>query len=138
MEVVDAANRTDEFDDLVKFLQMARKKTREAYVETELCYAFAKTNRLAELEEFISTTNNANIQQVGDRCYDQQMYNAAKILYINIRFVLFLPSKQSGNLFLTKKQNRVPYSCSLIFGTLDNHAQSKFSSDHPHLNICCQ
>lgn len=85
MEVVDAANRTDEFDDLVKFLQMARKKTREAYVETELCYAFAKTNRLAELEEFISTTNNANIQQVGDRCYDQQMYNAAKILYVNIR-----------------------------------------------------
>lgn len=84
MEVVDAANRTDEFDDLVKFLQMARKKTREAYVETELCYAFAKTNRLAELEEFISTTNNANIQQVGDRCYDQQMFLAAKILYTNI------------------------------------------------------
>jgi len=64
LEVVDAANRTDDYDDLVKFLQMARKKTREAYVETELCFAFAKTNRLAELEEFISTTNNANIQQV--------------------------------------------------------------------------
>ena len=80
MEVVDAANRTDQFDDLVRYLQMARKKTRESYVETELCYAFAKTNRLAELEEYISATNNANIQQVGDRCYDQQMYQAAKIL----------------------------------------------------------
>ena len=84
MEVVDAANRTDQFDDLVRYLQMARKKTRESYVETELCYAFAKTNRLAELEEYISATNNANIQQVGDRCYDQQMYQAAKILYTNI------------------------------------------------------
>ena len=65
MEVVDAANRTDQFDDLVRYLQMARKKSRESYVETELCYAYAKTNRLAELEEFISATNNANIQQVG-------------------------------------------------------------------------
>merc|ERR1719356_601870 len=63
---------------------MAKKKSRESYVETELCYAFAKTNRLAELEEYISATNNANIQQVGDRCYDQQMYQAAKILYTNI------------------------------------------------------
>jgi len=84
MEVVDAANRTDQFDDLVRYLQMAKKKSRESYIETELCYAFAKTNRLAELEEFISATNNANIQQVGDRCYDQQMYQAAKILYTNI------------------------------------------------------
>ncbi|CBY36375.1 unnamed protein product [Oikopleura dioica] len=84
MEVVDAAHRNSEFDDLVKFLQMARKKTREAYVETELCYAFAKTNRLAELEEFIATSNNANVQQIGDRCYDQEMYQAAKILYASI------------------------------------------------------
>lgn len=45
---------------------MARKKARESYVETELVFAFAKTNRLADLEEFISGPNNANIQQVFD------------------------------------------------------------------------
>ena len=70
MEVVDAANRTDQFDDLVRYLQMARKKSRESYVETELCYASAKTTPLAELEEFISATNNANIQQV--RYFDKK------------------------------------------------------------------
>jgi hypothetical protein len=48
----------------VKFLQMARKKARESYVETELIFALAKTNRLAELEEFINGPNNAHIQQV--------------------------------------------------------------------------
>lgn len=84
MEVVDAAHRTGDHDDLVKFLQMARKKTREAYVETELCYALAKTNRLAELEEFIASSNNANVQQIGDRCYDQEMFQPAKILYSSI------------------------------------------------------
>lgn len=44
---------------------MARKKARESYVETELIFALAKTNRLAELEEFINGPNNAHIQQVG-------------------------------------------------------------------------
>merc|ERR1719427_854331 len=53
-------------------------------VETELVFAFAKTNRLADLEEFISGPNNANIQQVGDRCFNEQMYEAAKILFNNI------------------------------------------------------
>lgn len=52
------------WEDLVRYLLMARKKARESYVETELVYAFAKTNRLADLEEFISGPNNANIQQV--------------------------------------------------------------------------
>lgn len=52
------------WEDLVKFLQMARKKARESYVETELIFALAKTNRLAELEEFINGPNNAHIQQV--------------------------------------------------------------------------
>lgn len=43
---------------------MARKKARESYVETELIFALAKTNRLSELEEFVSGPNNAHIQQV--------------------------------------------------------------------------
>lgn len=52
------------WEELVKYLQMARKKARESYVETELIFALAKTNRLAELEEFINGPNNAHIQQV--------------------------------------------------------------------------
>lgn len=55
------------FEDLVRYLQMARKKTRETFIETELVFAFAKTNRLADLEEFISGPNHAQIQQVRER-----------------------------------------------------------------------
>ena len=43
---------------------MARKKARETFVETELVFAFAKTNRLADMEEFVSGPNHANITQV--------------------------------------------------------------------------
>ncbi|XP_008416354.1 clathrin heavy chain 1 isoform X2 [Poecilia reticulata] len=84
MEVVNAASKNDNWEDLVKFLQMARKKARESYVETELIFALAKTNRLAELEEFVSGPNNAHIQQVGDRCYEEGMYEAAKLLFNNV------------------------------------------------------
>ena len=55
---------SDNWEDLVKYLQMARKKARETFIETELVYAYAKTNRLADLEEFISGPNHANITQV--------------------------------------------------------------------------
>ncbi len=52
------------WEDLVKFLQMAGKKARESYVETELIFALAKTNRVTELEDFINGPNNAHILQV--------------------------------------------------------------------------
>ena len=45
---------------------MARKKARESYIESELIYAYARTNRLADLEEFISGPNHADIQKVGE------------------------------------------------------------------------
>jgi len=56
--------KTDSYEDLVRYLQMARKKARDTFVETELIFAYAKTNRLAELEEFISGPNHAQIGQV--------------------------------------------------------------------------
>ncbi|PIO53991.1 hypothetical protein TELCIR_24655, partial [Teladorsagia circumcincta] len=84
MEVVSKCTQTEHWEDLVRFLQMARKKSRESYIETELVYALAKTGRLTELEEFISGPNHAQIGLIGDRCFDNGMYDAAKILFNNI------------------------------------------------------
>ena len=63
---------------------MARKKARDTYVESELIYAYAKTSRFADLEEFISSPNHADVSKIGDRCFDGQMYEAAKLLYNNV------------------------------------------------------
>ncbi|XP_028852967.1 clathrin heavy chain 1 isoform X2 [Denticeps clupeoides] len=84
MEVVGAAGRTDNWEELVKFLQMARRKSRDSYVDTEFVFALAKTNRLAELEDFLGGPNNGHTQQVGDRCFDEAMYEAAKLLYNSV------------------------------------------------------
>ncbi len=82
--VIAAAHQADQYTDLVSFLVMARKKIKETSVDSELIFAYAKTDKLAELEEFISGPNVAQIQGCGDKCYDAQMYEAAKILYTNI------------------------------------------------------
>jgi clathrin heavy chain len=36
------------------------------------------------MEEFVSGTNTANVQSVGDRLYDEKNYKAAKVLYTSI------------------------------------------------------
>nr|QRR19184.1 clathrin heavy chain [Ostrinia nubilalis] len=84
MDVVATATEQQSWEDLVRYLQMARKKARESYIESELIYAYARTGRLADLEEFISGPNHADIQKIGDRCFDDKMYNAAKLLYDNV------------------------------------------------------
>ncbi|CAH8446801.1 unnamed protein product [Heterobilharzia americana] len=82
--VSEAASNSGNWEDLVRYLQMARKKTRETFIESELAFAYARTNRLSDLEEFISGPNHANITAVADRCFDHQLYEAAKILYSNV------------------------------------------------------
>ncbi|KAI8074164.1 putative CHC1-clathrin heavy chain [Gongronella butleri] len=84
MEVSRNAALDNKFDDLVRYLQMARKQSREPFIETELLYAYAKTDRLADLEDLIASPNIAQIQEVGDRCYRERLLEAAKILYSSI------------------------------------------------------
>merc|ERR1739846_186755 len=84
LDVVDTASKTDSWEDLVRYLQMARKKARDTFVESELIYAYAKTARFADLEEFISSPNHADVSKIGDRCFDAGMYEAAKLLYNNV------------------------------------------------------
>jgi len=82
--VIAAAGNLEQYGDLVTYLQMVRKKIKESIVDTELIYSFAKTNQLANMEEFIAGPNVAQIQNIAERCFDEAMYEAAKILYNNI------------------------------------------------------
>ncbi|KAL6066534.1 Clathrin heavy chain [Balamuthia mandrillaris] len=84
VQVIRSAESAGLWEDLVKYLQMARNKVKEARVESELVYSLAKLDRLAELEEFITSPNIAQIQEVGNRCFDEELYEAAKLLFTNI------------------------------------------------------
>ncbi|KAL0303876.1 UNVERIFIED_CONTAM: Clathrin heavy chain 1 [Sesamum radiatum] len=81
LEVIRAAEDADVYHDLVKYLLMVRQKTKEPKVDSELIYAYAKIDRLGEIEEFILMPNVANLPNVGDRLYDEALYEAAKIIF---------------------------------------------------------
>jgi clathrin heavy chain len=83
-EVIDAASGVRAYEDLVRYLNMVRKKVKEAKVDSELIFAYAKLNRLDDIEEFIVAPNLANLQTVGDRLFDEALYEAAKIIFTHI------------------------------------------------------
>jgi clathrin heavy chain len=57
---------------------------KDSQIDSELIYAFAKIDALAELEEFVSGPNQAKIQLIGDRCFDEKLYEAARILFDSV------------------------------------------------------
>ena len=84
--VIKTAEAQGEYKALVSFLQLAREiQNRDPIIETELCFAYAKTDMLAELEELTSSPNSAREKEVADRCFDEKLYKAAKILYTAIK-----------------------------------------------------
>eukprot|EP01094_Clydonella_sp_ATCC50884_P017852 TRINITY_DN3190_c0_g1_i1.p1 TRINITY_DN3190_c0_g1~~TRINITY_DN3190_c0_g1_i1.p1 ORF type:complete len:1694 (+),score=825.21 TRINITY_DN3190_c0_g1_i1:167-5248(+) len=83
-EVIEAANREGTFEDLVRYLRMCRLKFKESKIETELAWALAKTHALSDLDDLVSGPNSADILAVGDRCFTDGLYEAAKLLFNNI------------------------------------------------------
>ncbi|KAG4934867.1 hypothetical protein JHK85_049786 [Glycine max] len=81
LDVIRAAEDGNAYHDLVRYLLMVRHKTKEPKVDSELIYAYAKIDRLSDIEEFILMPNVANLQNVGDRLYDEELYEAAKIIF---------------------------------------------------------
>jgi len=89
IKVIDAAQNADQYLPLITFLQMARKKdfgTQEArsVIDTAMLMAYARTNMVSELEEFVSSPNIANVEEVGERCAEMGLFEAARMLFSSI------------------------------------------------------
>jgi clathrin heavy chain len=84
LEVIETASRAGKEDDLVRYLQMARKTLREPKIDTELAVAYAKTDRLHDMEEFLTFTNVVDQLAAGELVFEAGLYQAAKILFSSI------------------------------------------------------
>lgn len=82
--MIEISSHAGKHDDLVRFLQMARKHLREPKIDTELAYAYAKTDRLHDMEDFLGMTNVADILEVGEKCFEDELYQAARLLFTSI------------------------------------------------------
>jgi len=79
--VIRVSEADCKFDDLVRFLEMARKTLKERAIDSALIYALAQTSKMGELEAFVTSPNVADIQLVGDRTFEEGLFEAARIIY---------------------------------------------------------
>eukprot|EP00850_Spirogloea_muscicola_P020441 SM000216S06567 [mRNA] locus=s216:162875:173433:+ [translate_table: standard] len=84
VDVMRAAEQAGVWQELVTYLLMVRQKVREPRVDAGLLYAYARVDRLGDIEEFLAQPHVANLQSVGDRMFDEELYEAAKIIFIHI------------------------------------------------------
>ncbi|KAK0118946.1 hypothetical protein ONS96_012020 [Cadophora gregata f. sp. sojae] len=83
-EVIEIATHAGKDDDLIKYLRMARKTLREPPIDTALAFAYARTDQLSELEDFLRGTNVADVEESGDKAYAEGYHQAAKIFFTSI------------------------------------------------------
>ncbi|CZT03392.1 hypothetical protein WAI453_012360 [Rhynchosporium graminicola] len=83
-EVIEIATHAGKDEDLIKFLRMARKTLREPPIDTALAFAYARTDQLSELEDFLKGTNVADVEESGDKAYAEGHHRAAKIFFTSI------------------------------------------------------
>jgi len=64
---------------------MARSTIKNSIIDNSLAYCYAKIEKQAELEELINGPNSVDATSVGERCYTDKMYEAAKILFTSVK-----------------------------------------------------
>ncbi|KAG5976528.1 hypothetical protein E4U58_003360 [Claviceps cyperi] len=83
-EVIEIATQAGKNEELVKYLRMARKTLREPIIDTALAFCYARLDQISELEEFLRATNVANIEESGDKAYEEGLFEASKIFYSSV------------------------------------------------------
>lgn len=133
--VVDAsrndAETTDDFKMVAKFMRVARKKIREPElalqaIDTELVYSLCRLHALTDVEEFIITSGHkANLEEVGDRCFNIELYQAAKMMfravpeYSKLAHTHIMLKEYKEAVSAAKKANRIPTWRIVCFGCVD-------------------
>lgn len=133
--VVDAsrnvADSNDDFKMISKFMRIARKKIREPEtaqrsIDTELVYALCRVNALIDTEEFIITAGHkADLEDVGDRCFELELYQPAKMMfravpeYNKLAHTHIMLKEYKEAVSAAKKANRIPTWRIVCFGCVD-------------------
>ena len=83
-EVIELATSAGKDEELIKYLRMARKTQREPAIDTALAFSYARLDQLSQLEDFLHSSNVADIETSGDKAYAEGYHQAAKIFFTSI------------------------------------------------------
>jgi clathrin heavy chain len=84
VEVISAAERQGKYEELIKYLQMARQFKKDKLIDGELVYSLSKCGKFAELESLLVQANISDLGNIADRLYDERIYEPARILYDHV------------------------------------------------------
>ncbi|KII65668.1 Clathrin heavy chain 1 [Thelohanellus kitauei] len=80
-EVISSASGQPIHEALLKYLIMIRKQVRDPIVDSEYAYCLAYTDRYEQLVDFLNHPQNIESMHVGDRLFEDEKYEACKLLY---------------------------------------------------------
>jgi clathrin heavy chain len=131
-KVIEAASagggKPEDFELVVKFLKFVRNKVKDMKaVDTEIVFALCKCNKLTEVEEFISQPHGADLEEVGERCAEDELYPAAKLLfsavsnYGKLAPVLVRLGEFQGAVEAARKADRVRTWRAVCFACVDSN-----------------
>ena len=83
-EVIEYATSAGKDEELVKYLRMARKTQREPAIDTALAFCYARLDHLSQLEDFLHSSNVADVEASGDKAFEEGYHQAAKIFFTSI------------------------------------------------------
>lgn len=83
-EVIEYATQAGKDEELIKYLRMARKTQREPAIDTALAFCYARLDQLSQLEDFLHSSNVADVETSGDKAYEEGYHQAAKIFFTSI------------------------------------------------------
>lgn len=83
--IIGMAENEGKYEHLIKYLLMCREQMKDTSIDNALAFAYAKLAKNTDLETLINNANSVDAQRVGDRCYEDKLYEAAKVLFVSIK-----------------------------------------------------
>jgi clathrin heavy chain len=85
LSVISFAENEGQWENLIKYLLMCRSQMKDVNVDSSLGFAYARLEKNGELENLLQSSNSIDPLKVGDRCFDHQLYEAAKLLFVVLK-----------------------------------------------------
>ncbi|KAH8740767.1 clathrin heavy chain [Cryptosporidium ryanae] len=85
-QVIDNCLNNESYNDLYRYLQMIRRVkdsriSKDPIIDTELAYCMSKLEMTDELQAFLQGINTVQLQKIGDRLMEENIYKYSIIFY---------------------------------------------------------
>ncbi|KAK6591199.1 clathrin heavy chain [Cryptosporidium xiaoi] len=85
-QVIENCLNNESYNDLYRYLQMIRRVkdsriSKDPIIDTELAYCMSKLEMIDELQAFLQGINTVQLQKIGDRLMDENIYKFSIIFY---------------------------------------------------------